>query len=251
MSDHPTIDGHEAMIDGAPFQPVTRLTISEQIRNQLLKRVQSGDLAPGARVPSERDLCAQFEVARTSVREAMQGLASIGVIERRGNRSYVVELVPEFQIPGQGDERKVHIRQLFETRRVLELPIFELASVRGSEAELDRISAIAAQFDEGMDVVEFRALDREFHTTIASACDNAMLVELYGKVLDALFRSKVFDSVLYASANRAEVASIVEHASADHRAIAAAIARRDGPSVLITSGAHLDDVEARMLDRLV
>ena len=45
-------------------------------------------------IPSERDLAEQFRVARTSVREAIQGLLSLGVIERRGNRSFVVEHLP-------------------------------------------------------------------------------------------------------------------------------------------------------------
>ena len=74
-----------------PFEPLARETLSAQIRDQLLERILSGALAPGVRVPSERDLSEQFRVARTSVREAMQGLLSLGVIERRGNRSYVVE----------------------------------------------------------------------------------------------------------------------------------------------------------------
>ncbi|MBT7428458.1 MAG: GntR family transcriptional regulator, partial [Ilumatobacter sp.] len=40
--------------------------MSSQIRNQLLERISSGDLAPGARMPSERELSERFEVARTS-----------------------------------------------------------------------------------------------------------------------------------------------------------------------------------------
>jgi len=239
------------MTDAEPFQPVLRRTISEQIRDQLLKRIETGDLAPGARVPSERDLCAQFQVARTSVREAMQGLSSLGVIVRRGNRSYVAELVPEFRVGGHGDERKDHVRELFETRRALELPIFELAATRACGDDLNRVEALAEKFRTTMGLSDFRKLDREFHTAITSMCGNAMLVELHGKVLDALFRSEAFDSLLYASANRAEVAAIVEHASADHIAIAEAFVARDIERVSSTLGAHLDEVERRMLDKLV
>lgn len=239
------------MTQSSPFEPVSRRTISEQIREQLLERIDSGELAPGSRVPSERVLCEQFQVARTSVREAMQGLASLGVIERRGNRSYVAELVPEFRVGAETDERKRDVRALFETRRVLEVPILELAALRASEADLDRIRGVAARFAEPLDLAEFRALDREFHTAIAAACGNAMLVELYGKVLDALFRSDAFDSLLYASANRAEVEAIVEHASSDHLRIVDALVARDAAAVRAASGAHLDDVEQRMLDKLV
>src|SRR5262245_1504894 len=91
------------------FEPVTRETLSSQIRDQLLQRISNGTLGPGARVPSERDLSEQFGVARTSVREAMQGLLSLGVIERRGNRSYVVEHLPDVNFD-QLDDRKEHVR---------------------------------------------------------------------------------------------------------------------------------------------
>ena len=181
----------------------------------------------------------------------MQGLASLGVIERRGNRSYVAELVPGFRAATADDERKRTVRELFETRRVLEVPIFELACLRASDEDLARIQEISGQFVAQLELDQFRTLDRAFHTAIASTCGNPMLMELYGKVLDALFQSDAFDSLLYSSANRSEVESIVEHASSDHRTIVDAILSRDPGAVRIASGAHLDDVEARMLEKLV
>ena len=118
------------------FGPVTRQTVAEQVRARLAERIASGELAPGSPVPAERSLSEQFGVARTSVREALQGLVSLGVVERRGNRMYVAEHLPEvvFASPAEfaADSRKQFVVQLFETRRVLELPIFELASERAT-----------------------------------------------------------------------------------------------------------------------
>ena len=87
------------------FTPLDRSTLSQQVRAQLEDRIRSGELAPGAQVQSERSLCEQFRVARTSIREAMQGLLSLGVIERRGNRSFVPEHLPEVVV-GAPDGRK-------------------------------------------------------------------------------------------------------------------------------------------------
>ena len=75
--------------------PISRETVSSQIRTQLLEWISTGELAPGNRMPSERELSEKFEVARTSVREAMQGLVSMGVVQRRGNRVYVAEHLPD------------------------------------------------------------------------------------------------------------------------------------------------------------
>src|SRR5688572_8547322 len=103
---------HTTPVRRIDLRPVTRETLSAQIRDQLLRRILDGQLEPGARVPSERDLSDRFGVARTSVREAMQGLLSLGVIEHRGNRVFVVEHLPDVNFD-QLDDRKEVVRQLF------------------------------------------------------------------------------------------------------------------------------------------
>lgn len=238
------------MSDGLTIGPISRETVSEQVRTQLLGSIVSGELAPGARVPSERDLSERFGVARTSIREAMQGLVSLGAVERRGNRVYVAERLPEIALDGR-DDRKRFVQELFETRRVLELPIFQLAAERAGDADKVRIREAANQFRPGLSIDEFRRLDRQFHTTIAAACDNALLIELYGKVLDRLFRSDEFDSLLSAEANRAAVGDIVVQAVDDHRTIADAICAGDVSIAGAASEAHLAHVEQRMVERLV
>ena len=188
----------------AGFDPVSLETVSAEIRQRLADAIHTGQLAPGMPLPAERVLCQEFGVARTSVREALQGLVSLGVVERRGNRMYVAEHLPEvvFASPAEfaADSRKQFVVQLFETRRVLELPIFELASERATTEEREAIRRSAQEFWVGMPLNEFRVLDRRFHTLVANACANPLLVEMYGKVLDALFRSAEFGSLLYPEA---------------------------------------------------
>ena len=59
-------------------------------------------------------------------------------------------------------------------------------------------------------------LDRRFHTLIANACANPLLVEMYGKVLDALFRSAEFESLLFDEANRDRVDQLVARSIGEH-----------------------------------
>lgn len=243
--------GPGAALDNAiEFEPLSRETISAQIRDQLIERITSGQLEAGARVPSERDLSAQFGVARTSVREAMQGLLSLGLIERRGNRSYVAERLPDVNFD-QLDDRKELVRQLFETRRLLEIPIIELAAERASDAERDDIRTIAAQFSADMSLAEFRDRDRAFHSAIARACGNPLLVEVYGKVLARLFRSPGVESLLSDDANRDEVGRVVESATAQHAALATAVANGDTAAAAAKGIAHLDEVERRLINHMV
>ena len=228
---------------------MSRRTVSTQIREQLLQRITTGELSPGARIPSERELSDQFEVARTSVREAIQGLLSIGVIERRGNRTCVAEHLPDVTVNG-GDHRKTFVKELFETRRVLEAPIFALATQRADDEARASVAAIMARFDGKVELDSFRQLDREFHTTIAAQCGNPLLIELYGKVLDQLFRSHDFDALLSDEHNRAEVDRIVARAIEDHRSIATAFADGDADAMVQATTLHIDAIENSMVDDL-
>ena len=237
--------------DAVVFEPIERETLSALIRDQLLERIQRGELEPGARMPSERLLSEQFRVARTSVREAIQGLLSLGVIERRGNRSYVAERLPDVRVGDELDDRKAFVRQLFETRRALELPIIRMAAERATDASREEIARLATSFRAGMPLAEFRAADRAFHAAIARGCGNPLLVELYGKVLGSLFRSDDFESLLSADENQAEVERIVNRSARHHAMIAKAVARRDPDAAVAAATKHLDAVERGMIDRLV
>ena len=73
-------NGHHAAT--ATFDPISRQTVSAEIRHRLADAIATGQLAPGAPLPAERVLCQEFGVARTSVREAIQGL-----VDRRLRRA--------------------------------------------------------------------------------------------------------------------------------------------------------------------
>lgn len=231
----------------ASFDPVTRRTVSAEIRQRLADAIQSGQLAPGTPLPAERVLCQEFGVARTSVREAIQGLVIAGYIERRGNRSVVAEQLPAINFTG--DDRKVMVSQLFEVRQVIEPAIAEFAARRATESERHHLADLAAR--EPVVLEEFRAIDREFHATLARACGNPLLHEVHAKALASLFGSGEFSSLLYAEANRSEVLEIIESSCDAHRAIADAVFRGHTRKAHAAVVAHLDDVERRMLERLL
>jgi GntR family transcriptional repressor for pyruvate dehydrogenase complex len=231
---------------------VQRRTISSEIRAQLLEAIRTGELQPGSPVPAERQLCEQFGVARTSVREAIQGLTASGYLERRGNRPVVAERMPEIRLTGDSatlDQRKALVRQLFEVRRTIEPTMSELAARRATTEERADIAQLAAR--SAVELDEFRALDRAFHTAISRACGNPLLQEVYGKTLGALFDSSELASLLYAEINRREVGDIIASSTAAHRAIAEALVAGRRKATISAVQAHLDDVERRMIDQLL
>lgn len=229
------------------FDRVERRTVAVEVRERLIEAIRNGELIAGTALPAERVLCEQFNVARTSVREAIQGLATAGFIERRGNRAFVVEVVPGLELAL--DSRKATVRNLFEVRRVIEPAMAGLVALRAPEHVRREIADLASRHASGID--EFRLIDRQFHQMIASACDNPVLSEVYSKALASLFNSEEFASLLYAENNKEEVSNIVESSSHAHVEIAEALLAGDQVRTEKAVAAHLRDVEARMLERLV
>ncbi len=232
------------------FDPISRQTVAEGVREALLEVIRNGELAPGAQVPAERALCEQFAVARTSVREAIQGLVTLGVIERRGNRAYVVEHLPGVNWGAGDDQRKRKVTDIFEVRRVVEVPIAELAACRATDDERELISRLGRQFDASMSLDDFRRCDREFHTAVATASHNPALAELYGKVLESLFKSTDFDSLLTASQNEKVVRQVIREATEAHQEIARHLAVADVEAVGKAVEDHLNQVETLMIAQM-
>jgi len=107
----------------------------------------------------------------------------------------------------------------------------------GERAEIVEI----ARRDAG-DLAAFREIDRAFHAALAWACGNPMLNEVHAKALASL---------LYAEVNRAEVAEIIQSSNEAHRAIADAVAKGHTRKAVAAVVGHLDDVERRMVERLL
>jgi GntR family transcriptional repressor for pyruvate dehydrogenase complex len=232
------------------FQPVPRRTVAEEIREALRQSIHAGTLVPGMRFPSERALCEEFRVGRTTIREALQGLLTMGEIERRSQRYYVAERLPDVSLDGF-DPRKDRVRELFEVRRLLEAGTVRACAERASSAEIDQIAELAATFTPKMPLEEFRKQDRAFHWAIARGAHNGMLLEVYGKVLDTLFRSEEFSSLLGDTANYQTVRRIVHESGQMHSEIAAALEKRDSDEAVKALQGHLSGVENLMVQEMV
>jgi GntR family transcriptional repressor for pyruvate dehydrogenase complex len=231
------------------FDRVERRTVTEEVRDAIAVRIETGDLPPGSQLPSERDLCEQFAVARTSVREAIHGLVSIGLLERRGNRCYVVERLRNVRFDAV-DGRKQRVRELFEVRQVVEVPIARLAAIRATPEQREELVRMAAAFRPTMPLEEFRRLDRAFHSAVARACGNATLAELYGKVMESLFASADFNELLSSRTNRRAVREVIRAAIAAHARIAEAISSGESAEAMVVAEGHLEQVEDQMISRM-
>lgn len=235
------------MTSSRPFEPVERTTLSEQVRDDIQSRIASGELQPGSQLPAERALAEQFGVARTSVREAMQALVAVGVVERRGNRSFVVEQLPGAEVP-EADGRKKAIRALLESRRVLELCLFELAAARATARERKEVLDLAMR-PAPTNLEEFPLVDRQFHAALAGSCANPVLVEVYGRVLDALVLQDLSAGWVLGVPEGSDPGEVIARAAGEHRAIAEAFVAGDAVAMLAAAEQHIGPIEGLSLNR--
>jgi GntR family transcriptional repressor for pyruvate dehydrogenase complex len=171
------------------FEPVaTRRTFEEAV-DQIAEKVKSGDLAVGARLPSERDLAAQMRISRPTLREAVKVLAEAGVLEvRRGQSGGIFvasELVPRELLRTTTEIRVSEVAGVLEGRRLLEPRVAQLAAVHAGEedfaamqATIDRQRELAAAADFLKNEDLFLQLDLKFHLAMARATRNSTVVQL-------------------------------------------------------------------------
>ena len=171
------------------LKPPPRHKLAESVAQQLLAQVRSGAYAPGTRMPTERELMASLAVGRSTIREALNGLALMGVIEiRHGQGAYAVN-TDQAQSPGSltTSLAKGVTRDLLEARVTVEVTIAELAARRRTPADLREIDACLEEHRDLLERDEPAAdAAARFHLKIAEAAHNEVLAGFIESVMGLL-----------------------------------------------------------------
>jgi len=154
----------------------------EEIARLLTAYVTTGDLRPGARIPSERRLAEELGVGRTVVREALKSLALVGLIEsRHGDGTYVADSTPEsfsraveWRLVAWGGERG----DVAEAIAVLEGDLAALAAERRTDADLLELHFHLAAERESANPTDLDAAHLAFRATTAVAAGNVTLASV-------------------------------------------------------------------------
>lgn len=225
--------------------PLPRLdgdgSVSTQIIHTLTEYFFSGEFQSGAKLPSERQLAASLGVSRAAVREAVQSLGLLGVVEiRQGDGTYLSssgsEILPRVIEWGLFlGERRVY--DLVEARQHLEHSLAGLAARRRSDSELDALRDLVERMDAADDIDTFIALDMEFHASIARSSQNSALSGMLTNIT----------SLLRVWMGRAlRLPGEAEGANLEHRAILDAITAQDPRGAQSAMRKHLRNAEKRL-----
>jgi DNA-binding GntR family transcriptional regulator len=201
---------------------------------QLFERLRSAvldlDLMPGERL-TERGLEAAFHASRTPVRAALMRLETEGLAQRDG-RGWIVA-------PIDIDE----IRALAELREAVETAAVRLAVLRASDADIAGLAELLeaarpAGDDEEEEVVRAGG---DFHVELASLSGNVPMTEAVRGAMTRLARTRWLE---------VRTPESREHAWAEHRAVVAALAARDGERAAALLAAHIRSTNERLVEHL-
>jgi DNA-binding FadR family transcriptional regulator len=211
-----------------------------RLANQIGELLAKTGLKPGDRLPSERALADQFEVSRTSVREAIIAMELHGIVEvRGGSGAYLVQ--PPMRVYGTTafmPEAGPGPFELLRARCLIESEIASAAAETRKDADLDRIFEALADMRLYIDdKVANEAADMRFHLCIAESTGNSVLLQ----VVTAM-REQAKSPAWAKMDQHFHTTALRESSQQDHQLIFDAILARDPAGARSAMRAHLERV---------
>ncbi|MDX9864947.1 MAG: FadR/GntR family transcriptional regulator [Anaerolineaceae bacterium] len=175
------------------IQPVHRRQITKATIDRLLSMIRDGYWLPGERLPAQRELAEALGVGMSTLREALQSLQTMGILEmRHGEGTFVTNhpndmydrLVEMSLAMGETD-----LQMLFEAREILETGFAFYAAIRATDEQIDNLFDILEKervaIESGMKKVGHN-LDLAFHRLIAEIVSNKFLAQIDDTLFNAL-----------------------------------------------------------------
>ncbi|WP_078057823.1 FadR/GntR family transcriptional regulator [Rhizobium rhizosphaerae] len=219
--------------------PKGKATLVTQLVEKLREAIRSGAFEPGARLPSEAQMTADYAVSRTVIREAIAALKSDGLVEpRQGSGVFVLDAPAPVSLPFQNvdRERVSSVIELLELRTAVEIEAAALAAQRRSpqqeEAILARHRALFMLIEAGEPTAE---ADFALHLAIAEATNNPRFPEFLAMV----GRSVIPRAALNQSEDPASQQSYLMQIHGEHAAIVEAISNGEEAAARAAMKLHL------------
>lgn len=210
-----------------------------QIAEQLVQLIRAGDIAPGERLPSERDLAARFDVSRPTIREAMIALEVNNMVEvRSGSGVYVLPQATQQSLKVKDDLPGPY--EILEARALIEGEAAALAAERMSNEELQELGQLLRQLvteiDRG-DIEAAEKIDQQFHLTVARGSRNSALLATVNWLWELRNESAI--ATVFHRHAREEGSTPSQE---EHQNILDAITRRDPAAARDAMTTHLERV---------
>ncbi|MFD4421598.1 FadR/GntR family transcriptional regulator [Agromyces sp. NPDC058484] len=216
------------------------MAVTDEAIQRIKDMITEGRLAPGDRLPPEKELSEQLGLSRNSLREAVKALELIRVLDvRRGDGTYVTSLEPALLLEAMSFVIDLHddqsILEILAVRRILEPASSSLAAQHADETQLEMLQKIVDAVETDASVEDLVAHDLQFHGAIARAAGNGYLASLLDSLSSHTVRARIWRGITQEHA--------VDQTLSEHRAILQAIAAGDSTLAEALTLAHVAGVE--------
>jgi len=231
------------------FKPIDRKKASEQVAEQIRNSIFGGFLRPGQRLPSERDLAEQFDVTRTTLREALKKLESLKLIFiRHGDRATVLDYMRHGSLDILADllsrKDKLNtglIENVMEGRVIIGAEVTRLAARRRTDDDLLNLDEAIVALESALhDEDPYREAEFEFFHVLATTSHNVFFVLLLNSIRKLyLANPETFQPLL----------GVPEETLQNHREVVDAVRRQEADAAVNTVRTFLEAGMQRVLDR--
>ncbi len=243
-----TVDGTAGMFsENTPYAPLGRTPqLPSRVAAAIATEIMEGGLADGAKLPTEQQLAARFDVSRSVVREAIARLRSDGMVRsRQGVGAFVVREKDAATLRIDADlmSDRLVFRNVFELRAILEIRAAGLAAKRGTPEQLAAVSEAMMRMRNASNwLVEGVPADLDFHRLVAAASGNAHMAMMVG-----FLSGQMRESIMFMRENRGDVGGdMVATNIAEHAAIHDAVIRRDPEDAIVAMRLHIMNAARRL-----
>jgi len=170
---------------------IKRTNISEQVFNQMKQQLLDGAWVAGQKLPSENELAEAFGVSRITVRQALQKLTVLGLIETKlGEGSFVKEFTPGTYMNAMIPAMYLNsnsVEEVLEFRMIMEVETAGIAAKKASEQDVQRLSSSFSKMEKYRNnIALYTQEDFRFHMILAEITGNSLVVRLMELLTDIL-----------------------------------------------------------------
>ncbi len=177
------------------IEPIQGHSAPERVVKQILNNLETGEMKPGNRLPTQEKLSEMFGVGRSSIREATNALAIMGVLEIiQGKGTFIKKNAVKKLQPANIFEDFVESSDLFnlmEIRELLECYTAKKAAEVASEEQFSRLEKAVERLEKCEDDARgFMTEDLKFHIELANSANLPEVAEII-KVIHPVINRKL------------------------------------------------------------
>lgn len=224
---------------------VQKVTLAQSIVQQLIEIIMNGTIKPGDKLPAEKQLMELFGVGRSSLREAIRALTTLGLVEVRvPEGTFVSKSFGGFFTKNLALMSRIsfdNIIELVEARVAIEVDIAEIAARKATADDITRLNEVLKLMRESKENEEFLQADLQFHLTLAEIAKNSFMLHVMN-ILRDITREWILKVI--------QLPSSKELATKQHEKIAVAIENNDVTAAGNAMREHLESVSELLMKKV-